>query len=216
MLVMLAAALLWAGFAAQAQTAPDSSAAQPQKAQNPLPYLPSGPAPIPLILPKASGPITVFSSKPREIPPDAPDLSEEESFCTTPSSTTYRTKKPLNAEDKKAADRYIWTIGSTIWSHWKIPRGTGDPWRKGTRLRIRFDILDNGSVNDPIVMMTSGRASYDQSALDAIRHSAPFPPPRPFIDESPARVCMGFAYNMDPRHPSDLPEDVFAKKKPSP
>jgi len=203
----LLAMLLAAFHLAQAQD-------QKPTSSNPLP---SGPAPTPLVLPKSTGPVTVFSSRPQDVPPDTPELSEEESFCTTPSSTTYKTDRHLTAEEKKAVDLYARNTSKTISSNWKIPRGAGDPWRKGAVVRIRFEILPDGSLNNPTIMMTSGRASYDQSALDSIKHSAPFAPPPP-VDTSPMKVCFSFGYRMDPSHTntSDLPEDVFAKKKPSP
>lgn len=215
MQVILAAALLGAGCAVRGQSPPDSSAAQPQKAQEPLPSLPSGPTPSPvskpLVLPKTSGPITLYSSRPQDTPPPAPPPEDEDSYCSTPTATAYRTTKPVSAEGQKAAALYMRTVEKQIWTNWKPPREINDPWLKGAVVRIKFEILPDGSLSDPIVMMSSGRASYDRRALESIKYSAPFGPPPP-NGPVPFRVCYRFSYNMNREDQDTMPVDVFAKK----
>jgi TonB family protein len=199
---------------AQAQSAPAQSA-QAQSAPAPLPSLPSGPAPAPLVLPKTSGPVTLYSSRPGDVPPPAPLPEDEDTYCSTPTDLAYRTSKPVSAEGRRAAERYMWTVKRQIWSNWKAPRAINDPWLKGAVVRIKFEILADGSLNDPAIMMSSGRASYDRSALESIKHSAPFAPP-PADGPTPFRVCYSFGYNVNREYQETMPVDVFAPKKAKP
>ena len=181
---------------------------QTQSAPEPLP---PGPTPAPLVLPKSTGVVPLFSSKPQDVPPPAPLPTDEDSYCSTPTATAYRTNKPVSAEGRKAAQLYMWTVEKQIWTNWKPPREINDPWLKGAVVRIKFEILPDGSLNDPTIMMSSGRASYDRRALDSIRHSAPFGPP-PANGPVPFRVCYRFSYNMNRENQDTMPVDVFAKK----
>jgi len=206
---MLAAALLGAACAARGQSTPNPNT------PTPLPSLPSGPAPAPLILPKSSGPITLYSSRPQDVPPPAPLPGDEDTYCSTPTDLAYRTDKPVSAEGRKAAELYMWTVKKQILGNWKAPRAINDPWLKGAVVRIKFEILADGSLNDPAIMMSSGRGSYDRSALESIKHSAPFGPP-PANGPTPFRVCYSFGYNVNREYQETMPVDVFAPKKAKP
>jgi TonB family protein len=183
--------------------------AQSQTPASPGP-LPSGPAPAPLVLPKPSA-VPLFSSKPQDIPPPTPLADEDDNFCTTPSNTGYRTSKPVSEDGKKATSLYLWSVKKQIWSNWKAPREVNDPWLKAAVVRVRFEILADGSLNDPVVMMTSGRASYDRRALESIKLSAPFGRP-PANGPTPIKVCFSFGYNTTRENQNAMPVDVFAKK----
>ncbi len=189
--------------------------ARGQSTQEPLPSIPSAPAAKPLILPKTSGPIPLYSSHPGDVPPPAPPPGDEYTYCSTPTDIAYRTNKPVSAEGKKAAELYMWSIKKQIWGNWKAPREINDPWLKGAVVRIKFEILADGSLNDPVVMMSSGRASYDRSALDSIKRSAPFGPP-PANGPTPFRVCYSFGYNLNREYQDTMPVDVFAPKRAKP
>jgi TonB family protein len=91
-----------------------------------------------------------------------------------------------------------------MWFH-NMPRSANDPWLKGAQVTVRFAILPDGRSTPPLVTVTSGRASFDKHALDAVDNT-PFPPLPPG-NGRPLAMCFTFRYNMDEEHrtkPVDL------------
>ena len=73
----------------------------------------------------------------------------DESFCTTPSDTTYRISQPQTAEAKRVTDLYLRTVVQQIRQNWKPPREANDPWPRGAQVRLKFEILPDGRLDDP-------------------------------------------------------------------
>jgi len=71
---------------------------------------------------------------------------------------------------------YITQIRSSLWSQWSSRMAQG-----GGEALVMFSILRNGSVVDLRVESSSGDASFDYTALSAVKDCSPFPPlPRGF------------------------------------
>jgi TonB family protein len=179
------------------------------RGQNPQ-ALPAGPAPAPLVLPKSGGPITLYATKPSDVPPPAPPPTEEESWCSTPSDDGYVVSKQMSPAEKKEMDLYQRTVTQQIYANWKVPRAANDPWVRAATLRIRFLIQRDGSIVDPMIMMGSGRRDFDASALNSVKKASPFVPV-PAAVPVPVKFCARFNYNKD-QFPNDKPLDPFAKK----
>jgi TonB family protein len=91
--------------------------------------------------------------------------------------------------DSKYND-YFPRVRQMIKDKWRYPCVTVKYWLLGsrcdyktTRLVIDFRILKDGSVHDVIVRESSEFAVYNESAADAIKLAAPFPPiPEPLLE----------------------------------
>lgn len=55
---------------------------------------------------------------------------------------------------------------------WKLP-----PKSDGLRVTLRYTLARNGSVSFVRVEKSSGSATFDDSAVQAVRRASPFPPP---------------------------------------
>jgi len=78
-----------------------------------------------------------------------------------------------------------------------MPLAVTEFWVKGGTVAVRFAIMPDGTIDKPVVTLTSGHKKYDQHALDTILRAAPFPP-LPAAIKGPLPMCMRFGYNVDP------------------
>jgi TonB family protein len=133
-------------------------------------------------------------------------------------STTLILPKPTgpiplySAGTPTSAQREMWRYQNNLYiqvrDHWKVPRAANDPWVKGATVQIRFQMQQDGSLLDPVVMMGSGRKAYDKSALESLVKAAPFAPLPDYVP-APVKFCVLFHYN-DPERKK--PSDPFAPK----
>ncbi|HWO43293.1 MAG TPA: energy transducer TonB [Candidatus Eisenbacteria bacterium] len=85
-------------------------------------------------------------------------------------------------------DQYLHEASKRVQSHWQIPAKSD-----GLQARVKFNLDRAGRVSDLSISKSSGRKDFDQSALDAVRKSSPFPPLLFILKKSEVReVEMGF------------------------
>jgi TonB family protein len=111
---------------------------------------------------------------------------------------------------EEALARYMFQISTRLDVFWNqhMPRAANDPWIKGKVVAIRFAIMLDGSIDTPIITLTSGRKDYDKHAMDAVVKAAPFAPLPPGAVR-PLPVCMRFGYNADWRPKEDVKPDAW-------
>jgi TonB family protein len=159
-----------------------------------LPPAPSAPVSSkPVFQVPLGTPVTIAS--PKGPPPPTPDV---ETDCYAAAEGIYAKQKPLTAAQQKAVDAYQAIAVHQLEIAWDrhMPRAAYDPWVKGKVVVVRFAIMPDGTIDTPIITLSSGRRSYDNHALDAI--SAVVFPPMPEGVKRPLPVCMHFGYNTDP------------------
>jgi len=166
----------------------------PQVVSSQAPDLPSAPAPAsghkPLTLP--NGTVLAHTT---DAPPPLPP--EEEDDCYGPAEGLYATKQ--SPEDREAARHYLFVNYDRLDALWRqhMPVSVTEFWVKGGIVAVRFSIMPDGTIDKPIVTLTSGHKKYDQHALDTILKAVPFPP-LPADIKGPLPMCMRFGYNVDP------------------
>jgi TonB family protein len=162
------------------------------------PELPAAPAPA---APAKSAPGSIFHVPAADLrisasSTDMPAKPPAE-VCFAAAEGLYAPRHAPPGEVQVAAQRYtslaIQNL-STVW-HRGLPRAANDPWLKGAQVIVRFAILPDGSTDTPRVTVSSGRASYDKAALEAI-YKTPFAP-LPEGIEPALPICMKFRYNLD-------------------
>jgi TonB family protein len=125
----------------------------------------------------------------------APKTPDETEQCFAPANGLYAPQPKLSAKQEEAKGYYVSTAQQHLATEWfhHMPRAANDPWLKGAQVVIRFAILPDGSIDTPLVTVSSGRASYDKHGLDAIYAANPF---APLPDGVPwVGMCMHFKYN---------------------
>jgi TonB family protein len=138
--------------------------------------------------------------------------------CYAPAEGIYGKQRALPPAQKEAVERYMFAVIHQLDVEWKshMPRAASDPWVKGKTVAVRFAIKPDGTIDDPVVTLASGRRSYDNHALDAVLNSAPFPP-LPEGVRRPVPICMRFGYNTDPgAKKSEMPDLWPPPAKPQP
>jgi TonB family protein len=206
------AALLLCGFA-------PLSAYSQTPAQTPAPAatLPAAPSPEPkpspsiFTVPSSTAQILAASGSP------APTTHDEQELCYAPAKGIYAPQPKPDAKLEAAIQRYVTVAQQSIVTTWYrgMPRAAKDPWLKRATVVIRFAILPDGSIDPPLITASSGRHSYDQHALDAIQQTSPFDP-LPAGDAMPVRMCIHFAYHVDPEEfKSALPGSFAPPAKPA-
>ena len=78
------------------------------------------------------------------------------------------------------------TIGMTVVDYWGV---TG-------KVKLRFRILRNGSVEGLEVLLSSDRAALDQAAVASIVMSNPLPPLPPEFPRDEVGVTFAYYYNL--------------------
>jgi TonB family protein len=102
-----------------------------------------------------------------------------------------------------------------VWRN-HMPNAANDPWVKGAIVLVRFAIMPDGSIDTPIVTLSSGRKGYDQHALQTVLGTAPFDP-LPAGLNRPQPICMRFGYNKNPEPKKTRPLDPWElPAKPAP
>jgi TonB family protein len=137
--------------------------------------------------------------------------------CYTPAEGIYGKRKALPPAQKEAVSRYMFVAIHQMEMEWDrhMPRAANDPWVKGKTVAVRFAIMPDGTIDPPIITLSSGRRSYDNHALDAVSGSAPFPP-LPEGVKQPVPVCMKFGYNTDPSAKKPAMPDLWPPAKTEP
>jgi hypothetical protein len=141
---------------------------------------------------------------------DTPAPDKQDTFCTAPSDGGIRTKQNLTPFQRGELKDFTSAMMQRLYATWvrHMPRSANDPWIQGKSVLLRFEILPNGSVRDPLVMMSSGRSDYDGNVLRALTSGQPYTLPDGFTE--PLRGCFLFQYNPRPGDPA--PVDPFAPK----
>jgi TonB family protein len=105
--------------------------------------------------------------------------------------------KPVAAD--AAASAYLGGLSAVQWNA---------PPLKSKRLKVtlRFNLARNGSVSLVRVEKTSGDASFDDSAIQAVRRASPFPPPPKSFPIGDIRMVL------EPTQP--VPPKSVSKKRP--
>jgi TonB family protein len=182
--------------------------------------LPSAPVPAPAAKP-AQPVLSLPPGSPRivaESKGDAPPAPVEEDFCYAPAEGLYAPQPKDPPEVWEAQERYKFAIHDQLETSWRrhMPWKANDLWIKGKIVVVRFAIMPDGSIDTPIVTLTSGRKDYDKGAMDAVTKAAPFPPLPPGTGR-PQQVCMRFGYYVDPRPKEDAkPDPWLPAPKPKP
>jgi TonB family protein len=191
------------GAAPQSATAvPQSSTAGAQSAE-----LPSAPAPAKTLLPTLPPGMSrtvIASSGP---PPLAP---EGEEFCYAPAEGEYSPQPKLSKEAQADQDHYWFMQSDSLrrawWKH--MPVSATAIWTKDSVVIVRFAILPDGSINSPVITLSSGHAVYDKHAIDTILRAAPFDP-LPGAMNRPMPVCMCFGFGVKPPRKKFKPDDLL-------
>jgi TonB family protein len=148
----------------------------------------------------------------------APPAPVEEDDCYGPAEGLYAPQPKASPEVAEALARYMFVVSNRLDIFWNqhMPRAAGDAWIKGKIVAVRFAIMLDGSIDTPIITLTSGRKDYDKHALEAVTKAAPFAPLPPGAVR-PLPVCMRFGYNTDWRPKEDAkPDPWLPAPKPKP
>ncbi len=171
--------------------------------------LPAAPAPV---TPAKAVPGSIFTVPPADLrvpeksaslPADAPP-----EVCFAPAEGLYAPGPKPSSQLEEASHRYVSLAAQNMRIMWEriMPRAANDPWLKGAQVVVRFAILPDGSIDTPRVTVSSGRASYDKAALEAV-YKTPFAPlPAGIAPALP--ICMHFRYNMN-QEPYKKPVDLW-------
>ena len=169
--------------------------------------LPSAPAPQQPALNLPPG--AVVLAQPHTPAPPAPD---ENIFCSVVSDSgedaIWQGNESLTDAQKSEIKDFVPVLLKQMSREWlrHIPEAATSQFSKGRVALVRFDVNPGGSVSEPIVMMSSGRRSYDQHAINTITKSAPFPLPSDLKDS--IHFCVRFEYNWT--EPKPKPADPLA------
>lgn len=165
---------------------------------------PSAPTPQPGTLQLPPG--AIILAQPHTPAPPAPG---EDEFCSAPSDTrenaTWKYNKGLTEAQRNELKDFMPLMLRQMDKEWlhHIPELATSQFSKGRTALVRFEINPGGDVSGVTLMMSAGRKSYDQHAIDTIKKSAPFPLPGDI--QEPVHVCVRFEYNVT--HAKPLPPD---------
>jgi len=147
----------------------------------------------------------------KEIPPPA-SLKEEKPFNPYPTkerlaelAEKYERETPTAEEDKNLSLEtseprsisYLQGLKSKIYHKWGYPEAAAKEGQSG-RLWVRFIIKKDGTLEDAILIKSSGYPMLDDAALSAIRLAAPFYPfPTSFGSLEKITINASFEYIME-------------------
>jgi len=147
----------------------------------------------------------------KEIPPPA-SLKEEKPFNPYPTkerlaelAEKYERETPTAEEDKNLSLEtseprsisYLQGLKSKIYHKWGYPEAAAKEGQSG-RLWARFIIKKDGTLEDAILIKSSGYPMLDDAALSAIRLAAPFYPfPTSFGSLEKITINASFEYIME-------------------
>lgn len=78
-------------------------------------------------------------------------------------------------DESQAFISYVQSLPDQVKPHWKLPSYLMD---KGLRCRVRIFLDKNGKILKSLILESSGEQEYDAKALDAVKNSSPFTPPK--------------------------------------
>ncbi|MBN1354874.1 TonB C-terminal domain-containing protein [bacterium] len=129
-------------------------------------------------------------------PPRQTDGSEFEMRSGTPGTGTGKTTGSLALDSRNFPYiYYLSMLKNKISENW-IPAMASGTQAEEKRVVIKFLILRNGQVYEPMIEESSGDESLDQSALRAVIVSSPFPQLPESYPESSLGVHFGFRFQM--------------------
>ena len=102
--------------------------------------------------------------------------------------------KPVAAD--AAASAYLGMVERLIMVQWNAL-----PKSKGLKVTLRFNLAGNGSVSLVRVEKGSGDASFDDSAVQAVRRASPFPPPPKSFPIGDIRMVLEPTQPAPPKRP---------------
>jgi TonB family protein len=107
-----------------------------------------------------------------------------------------------------------------------VPESARAPVKKSGKVSIKFGIRSDGQLGTRLFEMSpapgmkivesSGDASLDQAAWNAIAASNPFSPLPPEFSGRYVSLLVHFYYNSEPAEPVDTPEQLALRLKCSP
>jgi outer membrane biosynthesis protein TonB len=107
---------------------------------------------------------------------------------------------PLDSRDPKYSD-YLERIRRKIKENWVYPcvksAGSGECEYKTVQLLVEFGIAKDGHVAFVTVRRQSGWTIYDDSAVNAIKLSAPFPHVPDDLGKTGLPILATFSYAAD-------------------
>ena len=99
---------------------------------------------------------------------------------------------PTTGEGEAGGEHYLTTLRGKVYANWELPGGhvaDGD----APEVRVSFVVQRSGSIANLRVLRSSSWPAVDESALEAVRSSAPFPElPRAYSGDS-LEVTIDFA-----------------------
>jgi TonB C terminal len=204
--------------AAPSQPTPQPTPPQPEQAHNTAPPVPQPALPLPAA-PRPSTPLP-------DAPPARPTISQNSAsphdqmqnllrgsrsgtgadYGPTPNSSA----GPLQAGIQMLSDpmgvdwtAYFKRLHHDIQNNWDplIPEEVQAPIMKKGIVGIRFSILPDGSIGEPMILETrSGDVALDKAAWSAITSEGTYPPlPKEFHGPK-LELRIGFYYNLEPPH----------------
>jgi len=166
-------------------------------AQNNLPSAPAPAAPA-ASKPDFSMPATVphTALPPSPAPAEKPADPLQDTFCTAPSeSGRILIHQSLSKPQLDELRDFNSNLMQRLRAEWvrHMPRAFNNTWIQNKFVLLRFEILPNGAVHDPAIMMSSGRNDFDDHVLRSLIAAQPYPLPDGFTH--PVRSCIRFGYN---------------------
>ncbi len=123
--------------------------------------------------PKKPEPKKPEPKKPQPKTPDYSDLIDEElDELAKPTKPTKASDAP-SASTSPVVDKYLAGIRSDIERRWSRPPLS----RNGMQVTLRLFLLPGGELSDVQVVVSSGNAAFDRSALAAVQKAARFTVP---------------------------------------
>src|ERR1700722_3525599 len=173
------------------------------RSQTPPSNPPAAPAPPPKsIFTLPSSPLGTHVAAPSTAP-TTPDVTLT---CSAPAEGIYGPHPRLPPQLEEARHRFLFQPFNRLDTMWTrhMPRSANDPWVRRAAVTVRFAILPNGDIDDPLVTVSSGRHDFDKHALDAIREASPYDPLPTGITRA-VPVCVKFGYNTQPENQDPAP-----------
>jgi protein TonB len=154
------------------ETAPEPVVEQPPPEEKPIPEEPVRQRKRPVVTPPPKPPEKTLEEKIAErLKSQEQSRPKEESREEKPAQQQPSGSTKITAG--KVADYYLTVLQGKITRNWKQPsaRFTGGD---AITVRVSFTILRNGDITGLKVARASGWSTVDQSAIQAVRSSAPF------------------------------------------
>ncbi|ETR69800.1 MAG: periplasmic protein TonB [Candidatus Magnetoglobus multicellularis str. Araruama] len=118
--------------------------------------------------------------------PNMPDIGDSLLTQWQPASEigTYYTKK-----------EYYEMLKMSIESHKKYPQFAQNRNIEG-HVKVEFEIIQGGKVNNIKIVKSSGRKILDRAAMDAIKNASPFPVPPRQLFKLPLKLAIVIVFEL--------------------